>query len=280
MTDFGAMESSRRIVLDGEEVPEELFMTEMLDTGDFSSLEDSSSIQSASFSQADADFALARALQQQEHAYLLLQIGSDGSGDYDASGSGNFDYDYFKDSNEEDDFHSPQPSIDDGISPGCYQEIEKTQEQGEMCGSHFEDDEAFARALQEAEQREATAYMMGLIDAEESQRDDEDGIHEAQEAWQDIDPDNMSYEELIALGEAVGTHSKGLKPNAIAALPCSIFSHQHPGTEKLCVICRLDYEDGDGLLTLPCRHCYHADCIKNWLQINKVCPICSAEVTL
>lgn len=28
--------------------------------------------------------------------------------------------------------------------------------------------------------------------------------------WQDVDLDNMLYEELVALGEAVGTESKGV----------------------------------------------------------------------
>ena len=37
-----------------------------------------------------------------------------------------------------------------------------------------------------------------------------------------------------------------------------------------CVICRCEYEDGDTLSTLPCKHHYHTDCIKDWLQINKV----------
>lgn len=277
------MESSLHILPDGEEVPEEMMVNEMLGSyaGDFSSLQSSSSMQSfTNLSQADADLALARALQQQEHAYLLLQMGNDGSSDYDASGSGSFDYDYFEESNEEDAFPSVQPPIEFAVTRGSHEEdATNTQEQGDMDGSHFEDDEAFARALQEAEQREATAYMMSLIGPDESQRDEEHGIHESEEAWQDVDPDNMSYEELIALGEAVGTHSRGLKPNAIAALPYSIFSHQHTTTEDPCVICRFDYEDGDALLTLPCKHHYHADCIKNWLQINKVCPICSAEVT-
>lgn len=43
---------------------------------------------------------------------------------------------------------------------------------------------------------------------------------------------------------------------------CSCFS---------CVICRLDYEDGETLTVLSCKHSYHSECINNWLKINKVC---------
>lgn len=41
-----------------------------------------------------------------------------------------------------------------------------------------------------------------------------------------------------------------------------------------CVICRVDYEDGESLTALSCKHLYHPECINNWLKINKVllCP--------
>ncbi|MCI15338.1 E3 ubiquitin ligase BIG brother-like protein [Trifolium medium] len=42
--------------------------------------------------------------------------------------------------------------------------------------------------------------------------------------WQDnIDPDNMTYEELLELGEAVGTQSRGLTQEQISLLPVSKF---------------------------------------------------------
>lgn len=37
-----------------------------------------------------------------------------------------------------------------------------------------------------------------------------------------------------------------------------------------CVICRLDYDEGDRVIILSCKHTYHSECINNWLQINKV----------
>ncbi|KAL6505357.1 hypothetical protein OROGR_025174 [Orobanche gracilis] len=60
-------------------------------------------------------------------------------------------------------------------------------------------------------------------------------------AWQDnIDPDNMTYEE--------------------------------------CVICQMEYIRGDKRMTLPCKHLYHTGCGRRWLSINKACPICYKEV--
>lgn len=37
-----------------------------------------------------------------------------------------------------------------------------------------------------------------------------------------------------------------------------------------CVICRVDYEDGETLTLLSCQHAYHSECINDWLRINKV----------
>ncbi|XP_016459432.2 E3 ubiquitin-protein ligase BIG BROTHER-like isoform X3 [Nicotiana tabacum] len=50
--------------------------------------------------------------------------------------------------------------------------------------------------------------------------------------WKMIDPDNMTYEELLDLGETVGTQSRGLPEELINLLPTtkyksnSIFSRK------------------------------------------------------
>lgn len=102
--------------------------------------------------------------------------------------------------------------------------------------------------------------------------------------WQDnIDPDDMTYEELLDLGEAVGTQSRGLSQECISSLPvskykCSFFSRKKTRGER-CVICQMDYKRGDRQMTLPCKHAYHAGCVTRWLSINKACPVCFAEVS-
>ncbi|KMZ76505.1 RING/U-box superfamily protein [Zostera marina] len=102
--------------------------------------------------------------------------------------------------------------------------------------------------------------------------------------WQDgIDPDSMTYEELLDLGEAVGTQSRGLSKDIILLLPvskykCSFFSRKKTQRER-CVICQMDYKRGDRQMTLPCRHIYHASCATKWLNINKACPVCSVDVS-
>ncbi|KAI5057372.1 hypothetical protein GOP47_0027387 [Adiantum capillus-veneris] len=274
---FEAMERSSA---NADELSEEVLVNDVLEaiSADSSASQMTSNKQPfTSLSQVDADLALARALQQQEHAYLLLHMGADGI-EYDTPGSSSFDYDYAHDEEGEEGDDAPEVPHS---QPHKEDEDADEAEEEEIDGSLYENDEAFARALQDAEHRDATVYMMGLVGVEESEGEDEDGSYGSQDAWQDVDPDNMSYEELVALGEAVGTHSRGLKPDAIAALPYSKYvqdDNSCTSSEDLCVICRFEYEEGDSLSTLPCKHQYHSECIKNWLQINKACPICSAEV--
>ncbi|XP_022756777.1 E3 ubiquitin ligase BIG BROTHER-like isoform X2 [Durio zibethinus] len=97
-----------------------------------------------------------------------------------------------------------------------------------------------------------------------------------------IDPDNMTYEELLDLGEAVGSQSRGLSQELIDLLPTSkckfgsFFSRKK--SKERCVICQMRYKRGERQLKLPCKHIYHSECISKWLSINKICPICSNEV--
>ncbi|CAI9103102.1 OLC1v1001537C1 [Oldenlandia corymbosa var. corymbosa] len=105
----------------------------------------------------------------------------------------------------------------------------------------------------------------------------------SQAVWEDdIDPDNMTYEELLDLGEAVGSESRGLSQDLIDLLPTSkfksggIFSRKK--SAERCVICQMRYKRGDRQINLPCKHVYHATCGSKWLSINKTCPVCNSEV--
>ena len=72
-------------------------------------------------------------------------------------------------------------------------------------------------------------------------------------------------------------------------------SQQHPATEASintlkpisyvpmqnsalddCVICSQQFIENEPVIYLSCgsRHVFHDSCIKTWLRINAVCPIC------
>lgn len=53
--------------------------------------------------------------------------------------------------------------------------------------------------------------------------------------------------------------------------------------EEICVVCRdgLAASDECGpIVQLPCRHCFHQNCIEQWLLSNPCCPLCRAEIAI
>ncbi|RWW13373.1 hypothetical protein GW17_00022915 [Ensete ventricosum] len=93
-----------------------------------------------------------------------------------------------------------------------------------------------------------------------------------------LDVDNMSYEELLALGERIGNVNTGLSEEKI--LNCLrqrkyVSNASEPSEEaEPCCICREEYIEGEELGRLDCGHDFHTACIKQWLVIKNVCPIC------
>ncbi|KAJ6774194.1 RING/U-BOX SUPERFAMILY PROTEIN [Salix purpurea] len=110
---------------------------------------------------------------------------------------------------------------------------------------------------------------------------DSDSDEDMDEEDDDIDLDELSYEELIALGEFIGHEKRGLAINEISTClnPCKYRSlATKTGTDR-CVICQVEFGEDESLVALSCDHPYHSECITRWLQINKICPICSTEVS-
>ncbi|KAK7282721.1 hypothetical protein RIF29_11714 [Crotalaria pallida] len=97
----------------------------------------------------------------------------------------------------------------------------------------------------------------------------------------EIDPDELSYEELLELGELIGEEKRGLSKNEISSClyPYTCQSSPSKSGIERCVICQVEYGEGEALVALQCEHPYHTECITKWLQIKKVCPICSSEVS-
>ncbi|KAK4389044.1 putative E3 ubiquitin-protein ligase HIP1 [Sesamum angolense] len=104
-----------------------------------------------------------------------------------------------------------------------------------------------------------------------------------------LDIDGMSYEELLALEERMGTVSTPLSEEALSkSLRRSIYQttvSKLQITESVkdeddikCSICQEEYVTGDEFAELvKCHHWYHAACIQQWLQLKNWCPICKAS---
>ncbi|XP_039134266.1 E3 ubiquitin ligase BIG BROTHER-related-like [Dioscorea cayenensis subsp. rotundata] len=255
-----------------------------------------------SLSQVDADLALARRLQEQERAYMMLMMNGGHGGHYTGLEFGSDeDEDEDRDGDEGDGMHDlageghdhlihdDDDDDDDGDDDGCeedesdYEEDAFDANEERIDPAAFDSDEAYARALQEAEEREVAVRLMAMAGLDDylALQPFVVAVVLYVDTWEKVDPDELSYEELVALGEVVGTESRGLSADSIASLPSISYKAQsgQDSNNDQCVICRLDYEDGESLVLLSCKHAYHSECINRWLQINKVCPVCSAEVS-
>ncbi|MCL7040560.1 hypothetical protein MKW94_011028 [Papaver nudicaule] len=161
-------------------------------------------------------------------------------------------------------------------------EKEGESSQGRKCRSQLELDEALAMELQELENQIDSVSIEETSETETVNREVNTTNTSVQAVRQDnVDPDNMTYEQLQSLGEAIGTESKGLSEELIAYLPTfkyktGFFSKKEKHEE--CVICCMEYKNRDILTKLPCQHLYHSTCVTQWLKLKKACPICNDEV--
>ncbi|XP_073035306.1 E3 ubiquitin-protein ligase RING1-like [Primulina eburnea] len=48
--------------------------------------------------------------------------------------------------------------------------------------------------------------------------------------------------------------------------------------DESCSICLEDFYTGCEVLSMPCSHIFHEDCIKKWLKTSHYCPICRLEM--
>lgn len=44
----------------------------------------------------------------------------------------------------------------------------------------------------------------------------------------------------------------------------------------MCSICMMDLEPGDRVGALPCKHYFHAECLKTWVVWRNTCPLCNS----
>ncbi|KAL5782905.1 hypothetical protein ACOSP7_007934 [Xanthoceras sorbifolium] len=102
-----------------------------------------------------------------------------------------------------------------------------------------------------------------------------------------LDIDNMSYEELLALEERMGSVStalteeslsKCIKTNIYESAPIKDATPSCSGShdDVKCSICQEEYAVGDELGRLHCQHRYHVVCVQQWLRLKNWCPICKA----
>jgi hypothetical protein len=94
----------------------------------------------------------------------------------------------------------------------------------------------------------------------------------------EVDFDNMSLEERDArFSDGNKKKHPTLKKRQIRKLP----KHKIRQDELnlLCVVCQFNMLEGEEVITLPCKHIYHVECISEWLNKTKAnCPQCNRDI--
>jgi hypothetical protein len=100
---------------------------------------------------------------------------------------------------------------------------------------------------------------------------------------EDIDPDNMTYEELLELQDKIGYVSRGFSDREIHSIPKIKFDKSLLNfklEDKICTVCQYEYKSGQDLRLLACKHSFHTRCVDHWFRREKICPNCKDEVVL
>ena len=82
--------------------------------------------------------------------------------------------------------------------------------------------------------------------------------------------EDFTYEELLKLGESIGTVNVGYKDDEIDIIPEKTL--ENPETCSICL------NNGNQGKLLSCNHFFHSECINTWLKSKKSCPFCLTEV--
>ncbi|CAH1425696.1 unnamed protein product [Lactuca virosa] len=95
-----------------------------------------------------------------------------------------------------------------------------------------------------------------------------------------LDIDHMSYEELLALGEQIGSVGSRLSDDFVVEhLKTRVFTSSKSSNDQelnSCVICQTNYDDGEEIGVVDCGHEYHVECVKKWLVVKNTCPVCKS----
>ena len=184
----------------------------------------------------------------------------------------------------------------DGVDSNDHDEGSESHE--DRVRREEEESIALARALM-AEEAMAVSYHMS-VDYLRNNQDQfsEEDLAALQAAMDDDAPSDgeieegedgdLSYEMMLRLGEHLGdvkTERWGrIATEKINRLPTFAFcpksaqGKDENDCEVKCLVCQFAYEKDECLRRLPCNHCFHKDCVDQWLQAKDFCPYCRTPI--
>mmetsp|Transcript_12850 Transcript_12850/g.30047 ORF Transcript_12850/g.30047 Transcript_12850/m.30047 type:complete len:262 (-) Transcript_12850:1255-2040(-) len=141
----------------------------------------------------------------------------------------------------------------------------------------------YLRNNQDQFSEEDLAALQTAMDEEQHQHELE--INADAEDAIDGDDNGDSYEFMLRLGERIGdvkserwaqVAQKKIDVLPIVEFDKEIFSNKKDTNDCdiKCLVCQEEYSEGEQLRKLPCGHCFHKDCVDQWLLSKDFCPYC------
>ncbi|CAN8277603.1 unnamed protein product [Cochlearia groenlandica] len=90
--------------------------------------------------------------------------------------------------------------------------------------------------------------------------------------------DSFTYEELLDLADQIGNVCTGLTVEAIDENLRPRKYEKFCGKNEKCVICLHKLKHNEEASKLGCGHDFHFQCIKKWLMVKNMCPLCKQIV--
>jgi len=77
----------------------------------------------------------------------------------------------------------------------------------------------------------------------------------------------------------IPSSSRGASESRIRLLQSKKYQlNSIPKEDASCAICLCEYEVGENIRYLPCKHHFHQICVDQWLLSNKLCPFCKQDI--
>ena len=134
----------------------------------------------------------------------------------------------------------------------------------------------------------ADQYSQEDLAALEAAIAEEDPLTNGVEEEEEEGEGDLSYDHLLRLGEQIGdvkserwamvaqTHIDKLP--TLQFEPSMAEGKEENHTEVKCQVCQCPYEADETLRRLPCGHCFHVDCVDQWLKTKDTCCFCKKSI--
>jgi len=81
-----------------------------------------------------------------------------------------------------------------------------------------------------------------------------------------------------AMSRGLLKSSKAANPKVIESCQVIAFSDMDSQEHPSCSVCLEEYCDSKPIVATPCGHCFHKQCLKNWLKMDRTCPLCRGDL--